>query len=319
MSKIESEIISNIENFKQIVTESNGIGEICRRYNFSDNGKSRKQIKSKINEFKLDISHFGLKNNNRKYQSIQKECPVCENTFQSLKGHPKEAKTCSHKCANRFFAKPLLDNQKEKIRNGIQKYLLSVNKTMVTRKSKTGKSIQYLSEIKIEKPCNLCLKLFFSQKRNQLFCSNKCSAISRKNNTEYREKLRQAQLKRIADGTHMGWKSRNTPSYAELFFMNVLKNNNIEYKFELRCGKYFIDFAIESKKIALEIDGKQHLLEDRIKSDKLKDEFLTSEGWMVYRIPWCSVNTQTGKDLMKSNINKFIDYYNNFRDANCNK
>ena len=32
-------------------------------------------------------------------------------------------------------------------------------------------------------------------------------------------------------------------------------------------GKYFIDFAIVSKMLALEIDGKQHLMEDR----KLKD------------------------------------------------
>jgi len=312
MNKIESEIISNIENFKQIVGESNGVGEICRRYNFSDNGKSRKLIKSKINEFKLDISHFGLKNHHRKYQPIQKECPVCKNTFQTLKGHAKETKTCSHKCANRLFAKPLLDDQKEKIRNGIQKYLLSINKTLVTRKLKTGKSIQYLSKIKIEKMCNLCSRLFFSKKRNQVFCSNKCSALSRKDNIEYREKLRQAQLKRISNGTHSGWKSRNNPSYAELFFMKVLTNNNIVYKFEEPCGKYFIDFAIESKKIALEIDGKQHLLEDRKKSDQLKDEYLTSHGWNVYRIPWKSINTKVGKNFIETEINKFLDYYNHF-------
>jgi len=293
MNKIESEIISNIENFKRIVGESNGIGEICRRYNFSDNGKSRKQIKSKLNEFKLDISHFGLKNHPRKYQPIQKECPVCKSPFQALKGHTKEAKTCSHKCANQFFAKPLLDDQKEKIRNGIKKYLLSVNKTMV----------------KTKKKCNLCSVLFFSQKRNQLFCSNKCSAISR-DTPEYREKLKQAQLKRIADGIHVGWKSRNQPSYAELFFMKVLSNNNIEYKFEETCGKYFIDFAIHSKNIALEIDGKQHLQEDRKASDILKDAYLTSQGWIVYRIPWKSINTSNGKAYIEQEINKFLEFYN---------
>jgi very-short-patch-repair endonuclease/predicted nucleic acid-binding Zn ribbon protein len=275
------------------------------------NGKSRNQIKSKINEFKLDISHFGLKNY-RKYQPIQKECPVCQSTFQSLKGHPKESKTCSHKCANQFFAKPLLDEQKEKIRNGIQKYLLSVNKTIVTRKLKTGKSMQYLSELKIEKTCSLCSKLFFSKKRKQLFCSNKCSAISRKNDLEYREKLRQVQLKRIANGTHSGWKSRNNPSYAELFFMKVLTNNNIPYKFEEPCGKYFIDFAIESKRIALEIDGKQHLQEDRKKSDQIKDEYLKSQEYYVYRIPWKSINTKSGKEFIENEINKFLEFYNSF-------
>ena len=63
------------------------------------------------------------------------------------------------------------------------------------------------------------------------------------------------------------------------------KNHKFDYEFELKCGKYFIDFAIKDKMIALEIDGKQHLYEDRIIKDKEKDEYLKNYGWKVYRIP----------------------------------
>lgn len=99
------------------------------------------------------------------------------------------------------------------------------------------------------------------------------------------------------------------PSYAELFFMDVLRNNEIEYEFEKHVGKYFIDFAINSKNIALEIDGKQHLQKERMESDKLKDEFLKSNGWKVYRIQWKSINSEIGKSYIKKEINKFLEFY----------
>ena len=294
MNKIEKEIISDIDLFKQIVSTSNGTGDICKKYKFADNGKTRNLIKEFINYYSLSTVHFGLKNRTRKYSSIEKICPLCKSAFQTLQGHPREKKTCSNKCANKFFAKPLDKNQKQKISLGIKK----VNKK--------------IAEIHIKKLCNYCNLIFVSNKKNQKYCSNKCSANSRKNDIEYREKLRQAQLKRVAEGTHSGWKSRNQPSYAEIFFMKVLANNNILYKFEETCGKYFIDFAIHDKKIALEIDGKQHLQEDRIISDQLKDEYLKSQGWKVYRIPWKSINTKIGKSFIETEINKFLEYYKKF-------
>ena len=35
MNKIESEISSNIDRFKLVVDESNGTGDICRKYNWN--------------------------------------------------------------------------------------------------------------------------------------------------------------------------------------------------------------------------------------------------------------------------------------------
>ena len=92
--------------------------------------------------------------------------------------------------------------------------------------------------------------------------------------------------------------------------MGVLINNNISYQHNKPVGKYFIDFAIVEKKIALEIDGKQHQYENRKKSDEIKDKFLTENGWKVYRISWKSINNELGKLYIKDEINKFLEVYN---------
>ena len=124
--------------------------------------------------------------------------------------------------------------------------------------------------------------------------------------------------KEIEAGTFQGWQSRNITSYAEKFWIEVLKNNNIQYIREklvnygnLRNGeRYFLDFyiEIEDRKIDLEIDGKQHNFEDRKYHDKIRDEYIKSQGIEVYRIKWNSINNEKGKQLMKEKIDKFLEF-----------
>jgi len=130
---------------------------------------------------------------------------------------------------------------------------------------------------------------------------------------ETKEKLRAAMKKRIEDGTHKGWAKRNNPSYPEMFFMEVLKNNDIKFEFEKKVGKYFIDFALNEKMIALEIDGKQHMFIERIQKDSEKDEFLANEKWKVYRIKWREINSEAGKEYIKKEIQKFVEFYNSIK------
>ena len=72
----------------------------------------------------------------------------------------------------------------------------------------------------------------------------------------------------------------------------MLDNNNIQYvlnkpikRLDGHC--YFLDFYIEVNDymLDLEIDGKQHTYDDRVESDKRRDEYLTSVGYVVYRVP----------------------------------
>jgi very-short-patch-repair endonuclease len=124
------------------------------------------------------------------------------------------------------------------------------------------------------------------------------------------------QQKLLESGTHKGWQSRNITSYAERFWVNVLDNYSIIYEREAPVwhgsANYFLDFKLErnGKLIDLEIDGKQHAYEDRVESDKVRDAFLESNGYIVYRVPWNEISSEHGKVLMRQKINDFIEFYN---------
>ena len=61
----------------------------------------------------------------------------------------------------------------------------------------------------------------------------------------------------------------------------------------------------------MHIDGKQHNYKDRIKLDKIRDEFLQQKGYIIYRIKWPYRNSVNSQQLIKNNIDNFISFYNN--------
>jgi very-short-patch-repair endonuclease len=74
-------------------------------------------------------------------------------------------------------------------------------------------------------------------------------------------------------------------SYPESYFENWLKDNQISYTAENPISIYRVDFLIGN--IALEIDGEQHYLDERIvKSNFYRDEYLKSIGIQTIRIRW---------------------------------
>lgn len=165
--------------------------------------------------------------------------------------------------------------------------------------------------------CKNCGKEFFGRVTkygnisNTKTCSSKCESENRS------KQSKNLIAKQIEAGTFQGWKPRNNRSYAEKFWINVLNNNNISFVLEYPIERkgtqnYFLDFYIEKngKKIDLEIDGKQHKYPDRKEQDKLRDEYLTNLGYIVYRIEW---NKMSGKqeesDLTKEKIDKFLNFY----------
>lgn len=123
------------------------------------------------------------------------------------------------------------------------------------------------------------------------------------------------QQRLLDEGTHKGWQSRNITSYAEQFWMQVLDNNGIKYQREVpikhNTSNYFLDFVLEPNGtlVDLEIDGKQHTYSDRIKSDVIRDLFLTKQGYLVYRITWNEVSSKLGKEQMAQKINDFLEFY----------
>lgn len=200
---------------------------------------------------------------------------------------------CSRKCAN---SRVHSEETKAKISKSTTKAKISKSVT----KTKNSKSATIT---KTQFYCKSCGKIISKTK------SGYCKACLY-SSAEYKEKMRQIQLSKVANGTHSGWKSRNIKSYAEIFFETVLNNNHIHYEREKHVGKYFLDFVIDN--IDLEIDGKQHQYRDRKESDLERDEYLRKHGYFVYRIKWNEINSVAGKAMMKDKIDLFLDFYETY-------
>jgi very-short-patch-repair endonuclease len=101
-----------------------------------------------------------------------------------------------------------------------------------------------------------------------------------------------------AEGRHPGWahinSDPNRKSFPEKFVKTVLENNKVFEDFTViqhfPIGKYFLDFAIIELNINIEVDGEQHFRTDAaIEHDRIRNEFMISSGWKVYRIRWAKM------------------------------
>lgn len=249
---------------------------------------------------------------------------VCKNCEKPIPYNKKSWATfCDNSCAaiynnkNRDYSY-LTEEYKQKVRE----------KTLNIIKKKKGENYQFVhTKYDFDKNCYVCNKPLtpeqIRRKNNRKtfnkksYCSNKCRASCVSEETK--DKIRQKRLESIKNGTHKGWTSRNIISYPEKFFIEVLKNNNLNYKQNFVINKrdlglndisnYFLDFYFEDIKIDLEIDGKQHNYNDRKEKDVLRDELLNNIGIKVYRIKWKNPINEKNKIYLKNEIDKFLEFY----------
>jgi very-short-patch-repair endonuclease len=306
LKELRKYIPSNLDKLKIHIQHVNSIVELCKQYGTYNNGKSSNFFKQIIIDNKISTQHWDSHRKTRLHPYVEKECPVCKNKFQTQSGDRDEKTYCSQKCCNSLrLGNRYSIESKEKTSKSIRTYNISVGK-IPKIKLQHSRTLRHVDEY----ICKMCGIKYHPCRKESKYCSNKCSGKDRINNLEYRKKLSDAAKLQVLNGTHKGWKPRSNPSYPEIFFMKVLKNNNIDYKHDERCGKYYIDFAIENKKIALEIDGKQHKWSERKLKDAEKDKYLIDNSWKVYRIEWNTINNEVGKKLMKEKIDKFLEFYN---------
>jgi very-short-patch-repair endonuclease len=222
-------------------------------------------------------------------KEIDRECLWCKKLFKSTT-HKTHKKCCSRNCAS-HHSHSYVDTKKL---SNKMKRLFREGKIISKKKSNIE-----------DRKCCICeitFKIPVWEKRKT--CSKGCNTkLARKISTK-------RYIDRVQNGTWTTWRKRAEPSYPEKFFMKVLENNDIPYEYEFPIKQYSIDFAIHGKKIALEIDGQQHRLEERQKSDKNKDDVLKSNGWNVYRIKWDGDHTNSRKEYLKEEIDKFVSFYN---------
>lgn len=120
---------------------------------------------------------------------------------------------------------------------------------------------------------------------------------------EAKDKIRKARLEWMKKHPEQtAWRQKNM-SYPEKCFKKILEDNGLDKKYliyrEYSVFPYFIDYAFVNEKLAVEIDGSQHLEEDRKNRDEKKDALLISKGWRVLRIAAIEV-THDGSKALKS-------------------
>lgn len=93
--------------------------------------------------------------------------------------------------------------------------------------------------------------------------------------------------------------------------MKALDINHISYIHEYQIPydsenhSYYMDFRIGM--IDLEIDGRQH--EERKEADEIRDSFMRSQGYFVYRVKWNDIKTTAGLDMMREKLLLFLSFY----------
>jgi very-short-patch-repair endonuclease len=216
----------------------------------------------------------------------------CENCNSQHEGKYASGRFCSQKCSRGFSTK----SKRSEINDKVSKTLISrylekkpLRNARILKDSRTLRTVEKVCE-----NCNSNFEVPWG-KRDQKNCSISCSAKQKWKNDEYRQMMSKyssisAAKKHKNPDIKFGWRKRTKfkMSYPEEIAKNTLDKNGINYVYEYPFHPYFIDFAIVEHKIAIEIDGKQHDLPDRILSDRKKDEKLKENGWKVYRIKWPS-------------------------------
>ncbi len=210
------------------------------------------------------------------------KCDICNREFTNKGGYVSHKKTCDY-----------INTIKEDI---ISLYVDSlIGLTEIGKKYNIGKDT--IIKVLGDKKRTLSEGVKVARKKNpeRYICSEETKEKIRVKRIEF--------MKNNPDKT--AWRTSNL-SYPEKLFLENLEVLNWGKKYsiirEYCVFPYFIDFAFVNEKVAVEIDGSQHLLEDRKERDNKKDELLLKNGWSVIRI--------TDKEIKTNLDNVMLDIEN---------
>ncbi len=123
-----------------------------------------------------------------------------------------------------------------------------------------------------------------------------------------KDKIRTARLKFMKEHPEQtAWRQKNE-SYPEKCFIKMLSDYGFDKKYliykEYSVFPYFIDFAFFNEKVAVEVDGSQHLEPERAESDRKKDLLLLNNGWYV--IHFTATDVVKNPSMIAEKLNEFI-------------
>lgn len=274
----------------------------CRGYLGEEKYQERQEIQKKatsiMNENRTRVAEEKHQKELEEWYSQPRYCEYCG---KLMKERYATGRFCNHSCSSGWVGLNQSDEAKSR--------KIEVGKKNLKHEGRPSES--WTSEQRMRH------SRIMSEVMNRPEVRYKISKISagRTLSEETRKKVSIGVKRSHEEGRNKGWTTRRSQeSYAEAFWRRVLDNNNIPYEQEHKVlkdnhtsGCYFLDFLLIDKNIDLEIDGHQHYEEDRKCHDKIRDEYLISKGFIVYRIKW--VNPKNSLKV-KEDIDRFLEWYN---------
>ena len=95
---------------------------------------------------------------------------------------------------------------------------------------------------------------------------------------------------------------KNMTKEEKKLWYQFLKDYSVQFKRQVTCGEYILDFYCPKLKIAIELDGSYHQISTISENDKLREDYLDSVGIYVIRFP----NRDIRQDF--SQVCKQIDF-----------
>jgi len=229
-------------------------------------------LKRKTNYCSLDCYWNSTRAKEKRY------CSVCRREFiasgtQVRKGF---GLFCSRKCQQSTYPKRIL---KKCLKCNVQISVQPCKKHLIKFCSKTCAD-DYRRDY-LQFTCKQCKKLFeiprsdFNRGRG-IFCTWVCF-IKYKGSSSLEEKV-----------------------------MKVLDKEKINYQREVKFKRFYVDFVIEAKKLAIECDGEFWHMQEKIKErDARKEKLLESLGYRVLRLSGQMINKHTETQLARLIISNY--------------
>jgi very-short-patch-repair endonuclease len=79
---------------------------------------------------------------------------------------------------------------------------------------------------------------------------------------------------------------RNNSTSAEIAMWRILKNKNIEgrkFRRQYSIGNFIVDFCCPGEKLVIELDGNAHADYNKIEKDKVRDNYIIENGFVILR------------------------------------
>ena len=78
---------------------------------------------------------------------------------------------------------------------------------------------------------------------------------------------------------------KNMTKEERQLWYHYLRNYPIQFRRQVTCGQYILDFYCARAKLAVELDGSQHFEPEKAEKDARRNVYLESLGIYVLRIP----------------------------------